>query len=151
MAELSSRWETDWTDPESEANSHILNWQGFPGDLAWSLQHQFGFLGSPKLIAFYHNDVLLQAGGLYLIFGEGNQCQDILTSFDPGVPLSTIDPWGWEPGPTSQRCTTLSLRLSPVLQRREYRGNVRFERRSLKRNRWQEQHERGGRPPAQLF
>lgn len=66
------------------------NWQGFPGDLAWNMEHCYGFLGDARPLAFNSEATLVKAGGLYLILDDIYDDQNGVLVFENGVTLVDI-------------------------------------------------------------
>lgn len=76
-------WRTNWDHYEE-----CSEWQGFAGDFSWLLEHLYGFLGDPKLIAHGYDRVLFRAGGLY--FCLNTELGITLVVFDLEVTLADI-------------------------------------------------------------
>lgn len=139
------RWLTDWLE------WHWWDlWQGNIGDHAWLVEHAFGYLGQPKLIAFNQRwpEILFEIGGLYFIMDHGNDY--MLISFRHGTLIEDIiDEESYRLRTVSQ--TTWQGRITAFMEREMFNYFWREENEVMGRNRYVEQKERGGRPPAILL
>ncbi|KAJ7348070.1 hypothetical protein DFH08DRAFT_867310 [Mycena albidolilacea] len=144
---LGPSWKTTWF---ARGSSYRLRdrWQGLPGDLAWILEHAYGFPGRVTFQAF-KNHPNVETGIQYLLFRSGNRY--FVFSADEEAefricPLSpTLDPRDAQLETYTRRTAIVEQHIYGCSFGRE--GLSRVER---FRNRWVEQADRGGRPPTQL-
>lgn len=128
-----------------------LDWQGLPGDRAWLISHAYGYLGRPTPLAysvceiFGSSKVYFQAGGLYFLLDLSASEEPTLDCYDASVQWSNIVEGSVAPS------HQMFPHLSAYREARWYRYFVFDELKVNGRNRWIEQKERGGRPPAQLL
>ncbi|CAL1697063.1 unnamed protein product [Somion occarium] len=138
-------WDTDWE------NSSV--WHCFTGnpqshrDHAWLHENVAFFLGQPILLirrdTDWGDEVVFMAGGLLFMFLEETGCPCLL---DPSVSLGDLlaavdagsDPWEF----TVTKSSYDDFALQEYRLRTMYMYE--WERVILKRNRWQELHDRGG-------
>lgn len=125
-------------------------WQGLPGDTAWYLERYQGFRGRPRPLAYgtESGSVIFEAGGTYFILSvyEGDET---LAAYPPNASLSDIFS---RPLRHSSRPTPFpNGAWGPKLEYLRYECHTLREDECEQRNRWVEQKERGGRPPALLL
>jgi hypothetical protein len=141
--DLAPHWDIEW------CYSVLWNeWQSFPGDGSWLLEHAFGPIGQVRPLAFGpHGDALLRAGGLHFVMNFGAPVEDVAKLY--------VFPASAQPrqvlGAQVASIGEVPPRETAFLERNKFNAMWQKEVNTLGRNRWIEQKMRGGRPPPNLL
>jgi hypothetical protein len=145
---LSQEWSIDWANWDWW---HL--WQKVPGDLGWIIEHEYGFLGEVRPLAYGTNDALVEVGGLQCVVNLKRVCTDsgcdlrVLNSGTQLRDLMTINP----PSNNSMFPAEWVLGQGTMLDlAAQFKGFLATERCDGK-NRWAAQKARGGRPHEVLL
>ncbi|KAJ7669108.1 hypothetical protein B0H14DRAFT_1035759 [Mycena olivaceomarginata] len=142
--DLDDQWSTTWTDPEGCVYTSPDEWHGTPGDLAWMLEHAYGFPGRVLPQAF--QDDPLTDGNQNIIFRLGTRYfsfrsdESEFRSLD-GTPSGDFDACDGQ--------LEVVARPTAKMERSLYRS-MSYDDEITHRNRWAEQAARGGRPAEYL-
>ncbi|KAJ6590932.1 hypothetical protein DFH09DRAFT_190435 [Mycena vulgaris] len=148
--DLDEFWRTDWppgyhTD-EFTGYMEWDMWQGAPNDLAWALEHAYGFPGPVHPQAYADDD---EWAGQHLLFRSGQRYFAFTAQSEPNLRSWPLTPPRrffaiGDAQPESM------VRPTAKTEGAMYRGMLSLEI-SSGRNRWIEQAERGGRPHKNLL
>ncbi|KAJ7490738.1 hypothetical protein FB451DRAFT_1552360 [Mycena latifolia] len=141
--DLDDIWSTDWFSGYWDWDL----WQGALADLAWRVEHQYGFPG-PAIPQAYMDDLnndlqhlLFRSGNRYFLFTLGSE-PELRSWPDAPPPRAFI---------ISEAQPEYSTRRTAITEGNIYRGMHNHEMMTVRRNRWIEQAERGGQPHPNLL
>lgn len=145
---LPDGWSTDWKSFRDSSQ-----WQGFPGERSWYLEHYYGFLGDTRPLAFHREAVVFKAGGLYFFMWIFTEADDALIVFDPQTTLAemriNLDKVSHNDPRINWRRVE-RVRYSGFHESHAYSSGWENENRFCRRNRWAELKARGGFPHETL-
>ncbi|KAJ7130292.1 hypothetical protein C8R44DRAFT_978415 [Mycena epipterygia] len=141
---LHEMWSTDWSFGYYDWEL----WQGAPYDIVWTLEHAYGFPG-PVIPQAHATDgmgyqfILCRSGNRYLVYTRDSD--------------KHLRSWPLNPSDRDFHITATGAQLESFIRRTAltegstYTTKLSYEVGDLKRNRWTEQAERGGKPHKNLL
>ncbi|KAK7017344.1 hypothetical protein R3P38DRAFT_2716808 [Favolaschia claudopus] len=153
--DLGYHWRRDWWDHEECSGYRCCDeWEGVLCDLAWKVEHAYGFSGSIVPQAWLYNKwhlvqrLLFRLGDRYLVYTADAPHGSGMELMSYPVYPSNRNRFFDECDAETERCT----RLTATTEAEMYQRLCDIETsEGAQRNRWAEQAERGGRPHPNLL